>query len=186
MSCRLTYQVVQLDYNLDMTRIEKILTAFKIGKEQVNLPEVKKIRLLWHDYYSKIDTWTILDLYTLNMIFFIFDNETMNQISNQAIHTIETNYSFLKITKNQLLIELLMRTQSFPKALTLTALNNSLILCNEILQYDKLQITKFKIAICNKDKNKALHYLKVLEEMGATELAKNFALELKMFDYLFA
>ncbi|MDF7637962.1 helix-turn-helix transcriptional regulator [Lactobacillus sp. ESL0791] len=177
-----------LDRDPDIARIEKILLAFKTGKEQIGLTKAKKIIMpLWHDYYSKIDTWTILDLYTLNMIFFIFDNETMNQISNKAIKMIETDYPFLKSLETSFLLNkaiIFIRAKDFTEALA--ALNKALPLCNETLRYDKLAITKFRIAICNKDKKEALHYLKVLEEMGATELVENFALELKMFDYLFA
>ncbi|WEV39097.1 helix-turn-helix transcriptional regulator [Lactobacillus sp. ESL0680] len=167
----------------DITHIKIILTAFKNDKDQLGLTLAKKMLIpLWNDQFSKYDTWTILDLHILNMIFFIFDTETMNQISKQAITVINTKYPFLKSLKASFLLNrgiLLMRSGNITQAIQ--ALKSTCQICQKNRQYDKLLIAQTRIAICNNDKDLALHYINILHELGATDLSTSLKKEVLLF-----
>ncbi|WEV70431.1 helix-turn-helix domain-containing protein [Lactobacillus sp. ESL0785] len=179
-------QGTSLSSNPIITRLIPILKGFKAANTN-NLGLAKKLILpVWNDYLSKIETWTILDLCIINLIFFVFDEETMACISEQAIQTIENNYQFLKSLESSFLLNqaiLYMERQDFNSAIT--SLNRALPLIEHSFRYDKLFLAKGRLAICNNNKKEALYCLNVLKEMGAINVQQALREEITKFNNQF-
>ncbi|MDF7673073.1 helix-turn-helix domain-containing protein [Lactobacillus sp. ESL0701] len=175
-----------LSYDPTISRLIPILKGFKAANAN-NLALARKLIMpVWNDYLSKIETWTILDLCIINLIFFIFDEETMACISEQAIQTIENNYQFLKSLESSFLLNqaiLYMERQDFNSAIT--SLNRALPLIKHSFRYDKLFLAKGRLAICNKNKKEAQHCLNVLKEMGADNVHQALSEEITKFNNQF-
>lgn len=170
-------QVITNDDDIDM--IISILKAFKTG----NATEAQKIIFpVWEQRLSKIENWNILDLYVLNMIFFVFDEETMIGISNRAIKTIESKYPFLTslyesfaLNKAAVLVHKRKFTEAIPD------LQKACALAKATYRYDKLFLAKGRLAICQKNKTKALQCLNTLKAMEAMDVYHGLQDEINEF-----
>lgn len=173
--------------DIEIRMIITILHAMKIIDEKDGFKQAQQlVSPIWFDYLSKIDTWTMEDLYILNTIFFLFDKDTMNSITNLAIKVIEQKYPFLESLKNNFLLNksyLEMKRKKFN--LALSYLNKSFKLSKNLLQYDKLLITKGRICICLKNKNGALECVHLLEKIEAEKAAIGLKIEIKEFNFNF-
>lgn len=163
----------------DINMITSILKAFKTG----NSTEARKIIIpIWKERISKIESWNILDLYVLNMIFFVFDEETMIGISNRAIKTIETKYPFLKSLNESFALNkaaILVHKSEFTEAIP--DLQKACILAKATCRYDKLFLAKGRLAICQKNKKKALQCLNTLKAMEAMDVYHGLQDEINEF-----
>lgn len=165
----------------EIKKISFILNAFKAN----NLTESRKMILpVWKAQIAKIDSWNVMDLFLLNMIFFIFDDDTMIGISNRAIKTIENKYPFLKSLEENFILNkagILMNRKKFDDAKVL--LKKAIQLAKETFRHDKLFLAKGRLAICQKDKKEALHCLQILKDMEADEVYTGLVDEIKEFSY---
>lgn len=163
----------------DIQMITSILEAFKTG----NIIEARKIIIpLWKQRISKIENWNILDLYVLNMIFFVFDEETMIGISNRAIDTIETKYPFLKSLNESFALNkaaILVHKKKFSEAIP--DLQKACKLARATCRYDKLFLAKGRLAICQKNKKEAIKCLNILKAMEALDVYRGLKTEIKEF-----
>lgn len=165
----------------EINKISFILNAFRAD----NLTDSRNMILpVWKAQIAKIDSWNVLDLFLLNMIFFIFDDDTMIGISNRAIETIENKYPFLKSLEENFILNkaaILMNRKKFDDAKVI--LNKAIKLAKETFRYDKLFLAKGRLAICQKDKKGALHCLKTLKDMEANDVYNGLVNEIKEFSY---
>lgn len=167
----------------ELKKISLILNAFKAS----NLDESKQMILpIWKTQIAKIDSWNVLDLFLLNMIFFIFNDDTMIGISNRAIETIENKYPFLKSLEENFTLNkaaILMNRKNFEDARSI--LKKAVALAKSTYRYDKLFMAKGRLAICESNKNEALHCLQVLKDMEASAVYKGLKAEIDEFSYRF-
>lgn len=158
----------QFPNDQEIQKIKVILKAFNAS----SLREARSLVIpLWKSQVSKTDNWNVLDLYLLNMIFFVFNDDTMIGISSRAIKTIEGKYPFLKSLETNFLLNkaaILMTRQNFDNAAM--TLVKAITLAKATFRYDKLLIAKGRLAICQKDKKEALYYLKMLKEIEADDV----------------
>ena len=170
----------QFPNDQEIQKIKVILKAFNAS----SLREARSLVIpLWKSQVSKTDNWNVLDLYLLNMIFFVFNDDTMIGISNHAIKTIEGKYPFLKSLETNFLLNkaaILMTRQNFDDAsMTLV---KAITLAKATFRYDKLLMAKGRLAICQKDKKEALYCLKVLKEIEADDVYNGLKNEIEQFD----
>ena len=170
----------QFPNDQEIQKIEVILKAFNAS----SLREARSLVIpLWKNQVSKTDNWNVLDLYLLNMIFFVFDDDTMIGISNRAIKTIEEKYPFLKSLETNFVLNkaaILMNRQNFDDAAMI--LVKAITLAKATFRYDKLLMAKGRLAICQKDKKEALYCLKVLKEIEADDVYNGLKNEIEQFD----
>lgn len=170
----------QFPNDQEIQKIKVILKAFNAS----SLREARSLVIpLWKTQVSKTDNWNVLDLYLLNMIFFVFDNDTMIGISNRAIKTIEEKYPFLKSLETNFVLNkaaILMNRQNFDDAAMI--LVKAITLAKATFRYDKLLMAKGRLAICQKDKKEALYCLKVLKEIEADDVYNGLKDEIEQFD----
>ena len=170
----------QFPNDQEIQKIKVILKAFNAS----SLREARSLVIpLWKTQVSKTDNWNVLDLYLLNMIFFVFDDDTMIGISNRAIKTIEEKYPFLKSLETNFLLNkaaILMTRQNFDDAAM--TLVKAITLAKATFRYDKLLMAKGRLAICQKDKKEALYCLKVLKEIEADDVYNGLKDEIEQFD----
>lgn len=163
----------------ELKKISLILKAFKSG----NLDSARKLILpFWQSQGSEIDNWNIFDLYLLNMIFFVFDEETMIGISNRAIETIESKYPFLESLEENFVLNktaILMSRKKFNTAAQI--LTKAITLAKSTFRYDKLFMAKGRLAICQKNKTKALQCLNTLKAMEAMDVYHGLQDEINEF-----
>lgn len=163
----------------ELKKISLILKAFKSG----NLDSARKLILpFWQSQGSEIDNWNIFDLYLLNMIFFVFDEETMIGISNRAIETIESKYPFLESLEENFVLNktaILMSRKKFNTAAQI--LTKAITLAKSTFRYDKLFMAKGRLAICQKNKKKALQCLNTLKAMEAMDVYHGLQDEINEF-----
>ena len=167
----------------DIERIKTILEALLLANKPKGLDKAKKmVQPIWFDYLAKTKILTITDIYVLNTILFAFDYETANEIIAKIIMVIDRDYPFKKSLKintliNQTMIEMLDHKFKL-------AANNMLKLkplIKKLGQYDKLLVIRARIAVCQKDKTKALEQVSLLEKIEAQQLANNLKSEIKEF-----
>ncbi len=167
----------------DIERIKTILEALLLANKPKGLDKAKKmVQPIWFDYLAKTKILTITDIYVLNTILFAFDYETANEIITKIIMVIDRDYPFKKSLKintliNQTMIEMLDHKFKL-------AANNMLKLkplIKKLGQYDKLLVIRARIAVCQKDKTKALEQVSLLEKIEAQQLANNLKSEIKEF-----
>ncbi|MCT6877328.1 MAG: helix-turn-helix domain-containing protein [Lactobacillus apis] len=170
----------QFPNDQEIQKIKVILKAFNAS----SLREARSLVIpLWKTQVSKTDNWNVLDLYLLNMIFFVFDDDTMIGISNRAIKTIEEKYPFLKSLETNFVLNkaaILMNRQNFDDAAMI--LVKAITLAKATFRYDKLLMAKGRLAICQKDKKEALYCLKVLKEIEADDVYNGLKDEIEQFD----
>lgn len=170
----------QFPNDQEIQKIKVILKAFNAS----SLREARSLVIpLWKTQVSKTDNWNVLDLYLLNMIFFVFDDDTMIGISNRAIKTIEEKYPFLKSLETNFVLNkaaILMNRQNFDDAAMI--LVKAITLAKATFRYDKLLMAKGRLAICQKDKKEALYCLKVLKEIEADDVYNGLKDEIERFD----
>lgn len=170
----------QFPNDQEIQKIKVILKAFNAS----SLREARSLVIpLWKSQVSKTDNWNVLDLYLLNMIFFVFNDDTMIGISNRAIKTIEGKYPFLKSLETNFLLNkaaILMTRQNFDDAAMI--LVKAITLAKATFRYDKLLMAKGRLAICQKDKKEALYCLKVLKEVEADDVYNGLKDEIERFD----
>ncbi|WP_278956617.1 helix-turn-helix domain-containing protein [Lactobacillus apis] len=170
----------QFPNDQEIQKIKVILKAFNAS----SLREARSLVIpLWKNQVSKTDNWNVLDLYLLNMIFFVFDDDTMIGISNRAIKTIEEKYPFLKSLETNFVLNkaaILMNRQNFDDAAMI--LVKAITLAKATFRYDKLLMAKGRLAICQKDKKEALYCLKVLKEIEADDVYNGLKDEIEQFD----
>ncbi len=170
----------QFPNDQEIQKIKVILKAFNAS----SLREARSLVIpLWKTQVSKTDNWNVLDLYLLNMIFFVFDNDTMIGISNRAIKTIEEKYPFLKSLETNFVLNkaaILMNRQNFDDAAMI--LVKAITLAKATFRYDKLLMAKGRLSICQKDKKEALYCLKVLKEIEADDVYNGLKNEIEQFD----
>lgn len=170
----------QFPNDQEIQKIKVILKAFNAS----SLREARSLVIpLWKNQVSKTDNWNVLDLYLLNMIFFVFDDDTMIGISNRAIKTIEEKYPFLKSLETYFVLNkaaILMNRQNFDDAAMI--LVKAITLAKATFRYDKLLMAKGRLAICQKDKKEALYCLKVLKEIEADDVYNGLKNEIEQFD----
>lgn len=170
----------QFPNDQEIQKIKVILKAFNAS----SLREARSLVIpLWKNQVSKTDNWNVLDLYLLNMIFFVFDDDTMIGISNRAIKTIEEKYPFLKSLETNFVLNkaaILMNRQNFDDAAII--LVKAITLAKATFRYDKLLMAKGRLAICQKDKKEALYCLKVLKEIEADDVYNGLKDEIEQFD----
>ena len=170
----------QFPNDQEIQKIKVILKAFNAS----SLREARSLVIpLWKSQVSKTDNWNVLDLYLLNMIFFVFDDDTMIGISNRAIKTIEEKYPFLKSLETNFVLNkaaILMNRQNFDDAAMI--LVKAITLAKATFRYDKLLMAKGRLAICQKDKKEALYCLKVLKEVEADDVYNGLKDEIERFD----
>ncbi|WP_270261743.1 helix-turn-helix domain-containing protein [Lactobacillus panisapium] len=163
----------------EIKKISLILKAFK----SENLNSARKIILpFWQSQGSKVDNWNILDLYLLNMIFFVFDEESMIGISNRAIETIENKYPFLESLEENFALNkavILMNMNKFDSAARI--LLKAISLAKSTFRYDKLFMAKGRLAICQKNKEEAFKCLNTLKAMEALDVYRGLQTEIKEF-----
>lgn len=163
----------------EIKKISLILKAFK----SENLNSARKIILpFWQSQGSKVDNWNILDLYLLNMIFFVFDEESMIGISNRAIETIENKYPFLESLEENFALNkavILMNMNKFDSAARI--LLKAISLAKSTFRYDKLFMAKGRLAICQKNKEEAVKCLNTLKAMEALDVYRGLQTEIKEF-----
>lgn len=167
----------------DIERIKTILEALLLANKPKGLDKAKKmVQPIWFDYLAKTKILTITDIYVLNTILFAFDYETANEIIAKIIMVIDRDYPFKKSLKintliNQTMIEMLDHKFKL-------AANNMLKLkplIKKLGQYDKLLVIRARIAVCQKDKTKALEQVSLLEKIEAQQLANNLKSEINEF-----
>ena len=167
----------------DIERIKTILEALLLANKPKGFAKAKKmVQPIWFDYLAKTKILTITDIYVLNTILFAFDYETANEIIAKIIMVIDRDYPFKKSLKintliNQTMIEMLDHKFKL-------AANNMLKLkplIKKLGQYDKLLVIRARIAVCQKDKTKALEQVSLLEKIEAQQLANNLKSEIKVF-----
>lgn len=170
----------QFPNDQEIQKIKVILKAFNAS----SLREARSLVIpLWKTQVSKTDNWNVLDLYLLNMIFFVFDDDTMIGISNRAIKTIEEKYPFLKSLETNFVLNkaaILMNRQNFDDAAMI--LVKAITLAKATFRYDKLLMAKGRLAICQKEKKEALYCLKVLKEIEADDVYNGLKDEIEQFD----
>ena len=170
----------QFPNDQEIQKIKVILKAFNAS----SLREARSLVIpLWKTQVSKTDNWNVLDLYLLNMIFFVFDDDTMIGISNRAIKTIEEKYPFLKSLETNFVLNkaaILMNRQNFDDAAMI--LVKAITLAKATFRYDKLLMAKGRLAICQKDKKEAHYCLKVLKEIEADDVYNGLKDEIEQFD----
>lgn len=170
----------QFPNDQEIQKIKVILKAFNAS----SLREARSLVIpLWKNQVSKTDNWNVLDLYLLNMIFFVFDDDTMIGISNRAIKTIEEKYPFLKLLETNFVLNkaaILMNRQNFDDAAII--LVKAITLAKATFRYDKLLMAKGRLAICQKDKKEAHYCLKVLKEIEADDVYNGLKDEIEQFD----
>lgn len=170
----------QFPNDQEIQKIKVILKAFNAS----SLREARSLVIpLWKTQVSKTDNWNVLDLYLLNMIFFVFDDDTMIGISNRAIKTIEEKYPFLKSLETNFVLNkaaILMNRQNFDDAAMI--LVKAITLAKATFRYDKLLMARGRLAICQKDKKEALYCLKVLKEIEADDVYNGLKDEIEQFD----
>ncbi|MCO6533946.1 helix-turn-helix transcriptional regulator [Lactobacillus sp.] len=163
----------------EIKKISLILKAFN----SENLNSARKIILpFWQSQGSKVDNWNILDLYLLNMIFFVFDEESMIGISNRAIETIENKYPFLESLEENFALNkavILMNMNKFDSAARI--LLKAISLAKSTFRYDKLFMAKGRLAICQKNKEEAVKCLNTLKAMEALDVYRGLQTEIKEF-----
>lgn len=167
----------------DIERIKTILEALLLANKPKGLDKAKKmVQPIWFDYLAKTKILTITDIYVLNTILFAFDYETANEIIAKIIMVIDRDYPFKKSLKidtliNQAMIEML--DHKFKLAADNMLKLKPLI--KKLGQYDKLLVIRARIAVCQKDKTKALEQVSLLEKIEAQQLANNLKSEIKEF-----
>lgn len=167
----------------DIGRIKTILEALLLANKPKGLDKAKKmVQPIWFDYLAKTKILTITDIYVLNIILFAFDYETANEIIAKIIMVIDRDYPFKKSLKidtliNQAMIEML--DHKFKLAADNMLKLKPLI--KKLGQYDKLLVIRARIAVCQKDKTKALEQVSLLEKIEAQQLANNLKSEIKEF-----
>ncbi|WP_034981035.1 helix-turn-helix domain-containing protein [Lactobacillus sp. wkB10] len=167
----------------DIGRIKTILEALLLANKPKGLDKAKKmVQPIWFDYLAKTKILTITDIYVLNTILFAFDYETANEIIAKIITVIDRDYPFKKSLKidtliNQAMIEML--DHKFKLAADNMLKLKPLI--KKLGQYDKLLVIRARIAVCQKDKTKALEQVSLLEKIEAQQLANNLKSEIKEF-----
>ena len=167
----------------DIERIKTILEALLLAIKSKGLDKAKKmVQPIWFDYLAKTKILTITDIYVLNTILFAFDYETANEIIAKIIMVIDRDYPFKKSLKintliNQAMIEML--DHKFKLAADNMLKLKPLI--KKLGQYDKLLVIRARIAVCQKDKTKALEQVSLLEKIEAQQLANNLKSEIKEF-----
>lgn len=167
----------------DIGRIKTILEALLLANKPKGLDKAKKmVQPIWFDYLAKTKILTITDIYVLNTILFAFDYETANEIIAKIIMVIDRDYPFKKSLKidtliNQAMIEML--DHKFKLAADNMLKLKPLI--KKLGQYDKLLVIRARIAVCQKDKTKALEQVSLLEKIEAQQLANNLKSEIKEF-----
>lgn len=167
----------------DIGRIKTILEALLLANKPKGLDKAKKmVQPIWFDYLAKTKILTITDIYVLNTILFAFDYETANEIIAKIITVIDRDYPFKKSLKidtliNQAMIEML--DHKFKLAADNMLKLKPLI--KKLGQYDKLLVIRARIAVCQKDKIKALEQVSLLEKIEAQQLANNLKSEIKEF-----
>lgn len=167
----------------DIGRIKTILEALLLANKPKGLDKAKKmVQPIWFDYLAKTKILTITDIYVLNTILFAFDYETANEIITKIIMVIDRDYPFKKSLKidtliNQAMIEML--DHKFKLAADNMFKLKPLI--KKLGQYDKLLVIRARIAVCQKDKTKALEQVSLLEKIEAQQLANNLKSEIKEF-----
>ena len=167
----------------DIERIKTILEALLLANKPKGLDKAKKmVQPIWFDYLAKTKILTITDIYVLNTILFAFDYETANEIIAKIITVIDRDYPFKKSLKidtliNQAMIEML--DHKFKLAADNMLKLKPLI--KKLGQYDKLLVIRARIAVCQKDKTKALEQVSLLEKIEAQQLANNLKSEIKEF-----
>lgn len=167
----------------DIGRIKTILEALLLANKPKGLDKAKKmVQPIWFDYLAKTKILTITDIYVLNTILFAFDYETANEIIAKIITVIDRDYPFKKSLKidtliNQAMIEML--DHKFKLAADNMLKLKPLI--KKLGQYDKLLVIRARIAVCQKDKIKALEQVSLLEKIEAQQLANNLKSEINEF-----
>lgn len=167
----------------DIERIKTILEALLLANKPKGLDKAKKmVQPIWFDYLAKTKILTITDIYVLNTILFAFDYETANEIIAKIIMVIDRDYPFKKSLKintliNQAMIEML--DHKFKLAADNMLKLKPLI--KKLGQYDKLLVIRARIAVCQKDKTKALEQVSLLEKIEAQQLANNLKSEINEF-----
>ena len=167
----------------DIERIKTILEALLLAIKSKGLDKAKKmVQPIWFDYLAKTKILTITDIYVLNTILFAFDYETANEIIAKIIMVIDRDYPFKKSLKintliNQAMIEML--DHKFKLAADNMLKLKPLI--KKLGQYDKLLVIRARIAVCQKDKTKALEQVSLLEKIEAQQLANNLKSEINEF-----
>ena len=167
----------------DIERIKTILEALLLANKPKGLAKAKKmVQPIWFDYLAKTKILTITDIYVLNTILFAFDYETANEIIAKIIMVIDRDYPFKKSLKintliNQAMIEML--DHKFKLAADNMLKLKPLI--KKLGQYDKLLVIRARIAVCQKDKTKALEQVSLLEKIEAQQLANNLKSEINEF-----
>lgn len=167
----------------DIGRIKTILEALLLANKPKGLNKAKKmVQSIWFDYLAKTKILTITDIYVLNTILFAFDYETANEIIAKIITVIDRDYPFKKSLKidtliNQAMIEML--DHKFKLAADNMLKLKPLI--KKLGQYYKLLVIRARIAVCQKDKTKALEQVNLLEKIEAQQLANNLKSEIKEF-----
>lgn len=167
----------------DIGRIKTILEALLLANKPKGLDKAKKmVQPIWFDYLAKTKILTITDIYVLNTILFAFDYETANEIIAKIIMVIDRDYPFKKSLKidtliNQAMIEML--DHKFKLAADNMLKLKPLI--KKLGQYDKLLVIRARIAVCQKDKTKALEQVSLLEKIEAQQLANNLKSEINEF-----
>lgn len=163
----------------ELKKVSLILKAFK----SEDLDSARKLILpFWQSQGSEIDNWNIFDLYLLNMIFFVFDEETMIGISTRAIETIEHKYPFLESLEENFVLNktaILMSRKKFNTAAQI--LTKAITLAKSTFRYDKLFMAKGRLAICQKNKTKALQCLNTLKAMEAMDVYHGLQDEINEF-----
>lgn len=167
----------------DIRRIKTILEALLLANKPKGVDKAKKmVQPIWFDYLAKTKILTITDIYVLNTILFAFDYETANEIIAKIIMVIDRDYPFKKSLKidtliNQAMIEML--DHKFKLAADNMLKLKPLI--KKLGQYDKLLVIRARIAVCQKDKTKALEQVSLLEKIEAQQLANNLKSEINEF-----
>lgn len=167
----------------DIERIKTILEALLLANKPKGLDKAKKmVQPIWFDYLAKTKILTITDIYVLNTILFAFDYETANEIIAKIIMVIDRDYPFKKSLKintliNQAMIEML--DHKFKLAADNMLKLKPLI--KKLGQYNKLLVIRARIAVCQKDKTKALEQVSLLEKIEAQQLANNLKSEINEF-----
>lgn len=139
----------------DIERIKTILEALLLANKPKGLAKAKKmVQPIWFDYLAKTKIITVID----------------------------RDYPFKKSLKidtliNQAMIEML--DHKFKLAADNMLKLKPLI--KKLGQYDKLLVIKARIAVCQKEKTKALEQVNLLEKIEAQQLANNLKSEIKEF-----
>ncbi|MDF7639702.1 hypothetical protein PT285_09845 [Lactobacillus sp. ESL0791] len=173
----------------DVDRISTII--FAVNDDNLNksggIENARKLIIpIWQNYLSKLETWNILDLYMLNGVFFIFDDDTTRKIANLAVKTINEKYPFLQELKLNFIINtafVQMRGGDLTKALQNLHLAEDLAI--ELNRYDQLVFIKYRIALCQGDRKKVEDQIRLMAEMGDKKSAAILKMEIERYNYLF-